>query len=162
MSTDVKIGDQVLTQINNVKVHGTVESIQLAKNLIDVKIYEPGNPSHCLIVARPPEQVTLASDDQEQSSTAAGQSGITEADIQSLVDLFTKKIEEIEARIAPMESLPSAISSFSSRVGSLETSVSSLSSRVAALEAAAKVPAAEPATETQATAAAAPIPAVKQ
>lgn len=54
---DFQIGDSVTTMINNVKVHGVVESIQLKANLIDVKIYEPGNLSHCLIVARTPDQV---------------------------------------------------------------------------------------------------------
>jgi hypothetical protein len=54
---EFEIGDAVMTTINNVKVHGVVESIQLKANLIDVKIYEPGNLSHCLIVARTPDQV---------------------------------------------------------------------------------------------------------
>jgi hypothetical protein len=57
---DFQIGDSVTTMINNVKVHGVVESIQLKAGLVDVKIYEPGNLSHCLIVARKPEDIEHA------------------------------------------------------------------------------------------------------
>jgi len=57
---DFQIGDSVMIMVNNVKVHGVVESIQLKAGLVDVKIYEPGNLSHCLIVARKPEEVEHA------------------------------------------------------------------------------------------------------
>jgi hypothetical protein len=64
---DFQIGDPVLLTINNVKVHGAVESIQAKANLIDVKIYEPGHTSHCLIVARAPEQIEH---DEEKAHSA--------------------------------------------------------------------------------------------
>jgi hypothetical protein len=62
-----QIGDRVLTTINNVKVHGIVESIQVKAGLVDVKIYEPGNLSHCLIVARKPEEIEH---DEERAHSA--------------------------------------------------------------------------------------------
>ena len=52
-----EIGDAVITTVDNQEVRGVVESFQLQKNLVDVKIYEPGHRSHCLIVARPPSEV---------------------------------------------------------------------------------------------------------
>jgi len=58
-ATEFEVGQEVTTMVNNVKVHGVVASIQLGKNLVDVKIYEPGNTHHCLTVARPPEEVEL-------------------------------------------------------------------------------------------------------
>lgn len=64
---EFEVGEQVTTMVNNVKVHGVVASIQLQKNLVDVKIYEPGNTHHCLTVARPPEEVKL---DEEKVASA--------------------------------------------------------------------------------------------
>jgi hypothetical protein len=58
---DFQIGDEVVTSVDNQEVHGVVESIQLQKNLVDVKIYQPGHRSHCLIVARPPAEVKMRS-----------------------------------------------------------------------------------------------------
>lgn len=68
MEQDFQIGDEVIIAVDNVQVHGVVESIQVKANLIDVKIYEPGHRSHCLIVARPPEQV--AHDNKGKAQTA--------------------------------------------------------------------------------------------
>ena len=64
---DFSVGDAVTTMVNNVKVHGTVESIQLGKNLVDVKIYEPGHTHHCLIVARPPAEVHAGGEKAESA-----------------------------------------------------------------------------------------------
>lgn len=52
---DFPVGTPVTFNLDGIDVHGTVESIQLAKKLVDVKIYEPGHRQHCLIVSRAPE-----------------------------------------------------------------------------------------------------------
>jgi len=157
MSTveDFAVGDKVVTAINNVKVHGDVESIQLAKNLVDVKVYEPGNPSHCLIVSRPPDQVTLANDEPDQP--AAGAPGLSEQDFKVFADAVEQRFSALEGRAS---NLGTNVSSLVSRVASLETSVSSLTSRVTSLESA--VAKLTPAPITEQPAPASPIPPVKQ
>lgn len=67
---DFQVGDEVLTSVDNQDVNGTVESIQLGKNLVDVKIYQPGHRSHCLIVARPSAEVKMRNQKESKSKSA--------------------------------------------------------------------------------------------
>jgi hypothetical protein len=67
-SKDFEVGDAVSIDVDGVKVSGTVVSIQIKAKLVDVRIHEPGHKSHCLIVARPPEQVELAKAGKAQSA----------------------------------------------------------------------------------------------
>jgi len=60
---DFPVGTKVVFDLDGITVHGTVESIQLGKKLVDVKIYEAGHRDHCRIVARAPETLYDATDD---------------------------------------------------------------------------------------------------
>lgn len=54
-----EVGDKVEVVESGQGCSGTVESIQDKLKMIDVRIFEPGHPKHCLIVSFPPDQVEL-------------------------------------------------------------------------------------------------------
>jgi hypothetical protein len=113
---DFPVGTKVVFDLDGIKVHGTVESIQLGKKLVDVKIYEAGHRDHCRIVARPPETLYDAADDDGPSSYA---------DLQKRVEGETHE---------SVRDLQGALSRLLERVEALEESVRSLQAKVALLE----------------------------
>jgi len=65
---EFKVGDAVTFEEGGQELHGTVESIQIKANLVDVKIYEPGHRKHCLITAVHPEALTLDTKSKKSKS----------------------------------------------------------------------------------------------
>jgi hypothetical protein len=105
---DFQVGDKVVTMVNNVKVHGDVQSIQLQKKLVDIKIYQPGHTHHCLIVARPPAEITLADDVEEEPDgttiTLSDEDMKVFADgIDNRFSTMSDRVTELETRIEALE-----------------------------------------------------------
>jgi hypothetical protein len=115
---DFQVGDKVVTMVNNVKVHGDVQSIQLQKKLVDIKIYQPGHTHHCLIVARPPAEITLADDVEEESDGTT--LGPSEEELRAFADAIDNRFSTLSDRVATLETLPSALSALQARVDELE------------------------------------------
>lgn len=136
---DFPVGTEVEFNLDGMDVHGTVESIQLAKKLVDVKIYEPGHRSHCLIVSRAPETLSEAGEGPGPSSYADLQKRVEGnalaqemlSEIQAVSQDQGEAIDALTSRITAAESAASALAS---RVTSLESAVSMLQTRVTALE----------------------------
>lgn len=90
---DFPIGTRVVFDLDGITVHGTVESAQLQKKLVDVKIYEPGHRSHCLIVSRAPETLV----DEGPSSYADLQRRVEgDSKVQSVIDRLLERVEALE------------------------------------------------------------------
>jgi hypothetical protein len=63
---DFEVGQKVSVEDGDQELSGIVESIQLNAGLVDVKIYEPGHRSHCLIKAYRPEAVSLTDEHEHE------------------------------------------------------------------------------------------------
>src|ERR1700676_1600652 len=107
---DFHVGDKVITMVNNVKVHGDVQSIQLQKQLVDIKIYQPGHTHHCLIVARPPAEITMAADDHDPVPIDPLE-GLTKDDLRQFAEHVDERITsfndhflELDRRMTALES----------------------------------------------------------
>jgi len=120
---DFPVGTQVIFDLDGLTVHGTVESIQLQKKLVDVKIYEPGHRSHCLIVSRAPEALYDAADDEGPSSYAdlqkrvEGRTNESVADLQSALSRLLARVESLESDV---RDVLTAIGDLQSRITELE------------------------------------------
>jgi hypothetical protein len=100
---DFQVGDKVVTMVNNVKVHGDVQSIQLQKKLVDIKIYQPGHTHHCLIVARPPAEITLADDAAEESDGTDVNLVLSKEDMEGFADEIDNRFSTMSDRVASLE-----------------------------------------------------------
>ena len=107
---EYEVGQKVATTVNNVKVHGTVESIQKGKNLVDIKVYQPGHTHHCLIVARPPAEITMAADDHDPVPIDPLE-GLTKDDLRQFAEHVDERITsfndhflELDRRMTALES----------------------------------------------------------
>jgi len=115
---DFPVGTKVVFDLDGIKVHGTVESIQLGKKLVDVKIYEAGHRDHCRIVARAPETLYDAADDDDGPSSYADLQRRVEGDskVQVVIDALDRLLDRVEiieqdvrklqADVAGLESKP--------------------------------------------------------
>lgn len=137
---DFQVGDKLVFDLEGIVVHGTVESMQLAKKLVDVKIYEPGHRQHCLIIARPPETLHFVDDED-----APGSGPSSYADLQKRVegDRLNKELLETikgmaEHEDAQLKEIGPRIDDLASRVSAIEESLTKLAARLLVLETAAK------------------------
>jgi len=105
-------------------VNGTVESIQLKAGLIDVKIYEPGHKSHCLIKSYPADAVTVVDEHEEHGADSY-------AELQRRVEGERSARSNQEL----MEVIKGMASAEDARLKSIDDSIVTLLARVDALEA---------------------------
>jgi hypothetical protein len=121
--SEIKIGDSVVFNLDGVKVHGTVESEQVKKNLVDVKIYQPGHRSHCLIVARPPDTLTLADEDDDEEN-AHSIFDISKDDLDKFAEYVKGKLDSFSPRLE----------SFEGKLHELTESLAALTARLDGIE----------------------------
>ena len=119
---DFAVGDKVVVEDGDQQLNGTVESIQVKANLVDVKIYEPGHRSHCLIKPFPPKAVTVVDEHESHSGSYAE---------------LQKRVEGSDSSLSKMEIcdfLEGIVKDAESQMKSIGDSIAALTARVEALE----------------------------
>lgn len=139
---DFLIGTRVVFDLDGITVHGTVESAQLQKKLVDVKIYEPGHRSHCLIVSRAPETLFDAADDEGPSSYADLQRRVEgDSKVQSTISNIASAMDRLLERVETLEKdkgvLGAQVAELHSKLESFGAALAETQQKVSVLEAAA-------------------------
>ncbi len=120
---DFEVGEKVVVESGDQELNGNIESIQLKAKLVDVKIFEPGHPSHCLIKSFPPDAVTVVDEHEPHGASS-----------------YAELQKRVEGKRSDMsnDSLLSAIDKLAkeenTRLQSIEESLAALAARVEALE----------------------------
>lgn len=103
---DFKQGDSVMVMEEGREVTGRVESIQLNPvTKIDVRLHDPGNMRHGLIVAYKPEDVELADSDELDSDFIK----LSKDDLEKYFDRTAKAQSSMSDRISELESRVTAL-----------------------------------------------------
>ncbi len=147
------VGDEVLVIEEGREVSGRVESVQLKPAVkIDVRLHDPGNRRHGLIVAYDPAEVTLADEEGPSRTDSASyrelqrrvEGELASRSNQELLEVIKGmadkendalgkleiSVADLVSRVSVLKTLPSALSAVQSRVDALEAKVALLEASV--------------------------------
>lgn len=110
-----EVGDKVEVVESGQACNGTVESIQDKLKLVDVRIFEPGHPKHCLVVSFPADQVDLVEEGKKDHETEGEK--LSKEDLYRFSDHVDNSFKALNERIAELET---TMTSLETRLASVE------------------------------------------